>query len=417
MTVAEQRDGPMRNDVKMGEAERYIEQMATLAVKLGANVQPGQVVAISSEPGKEQLARAIAEAAYAAGAKFVDLAVFDVYFKRARALHAERDTLGYVPPWMGQRLLELGELRAARISLSGPVAPHALDDVDPDLISLDRLPRLPESMKLVNDATTNWTIVPCPTPAWATLVYPRLEPAPALDRLWSEIAHVTRLDEPDPIAAWEARLEELLRVSRVLDEMRLDRVHFEGPGTNLSIGLLPSSRWLAARFETVGGIVHRPNLPTEEVFTTPDPERVEGVVTSTKPLFTSGTTVTGLKVRFEGGRAVQVDAEQGVEVMRGMIEADEGAARLGELALVDREGRIGPLGTVFFDTLLDENAASHIALGHGYVAGVGDEADVKRTNTSVIHTDFMIGSNDVAVTGYLSDGDAVPLLRDGRWQV
>ena len=183
------------------------------------------------------------------------------------------------------------------------------------------------------------------------------------------------------------------------------------------VHVTPSSRWLAAKFETVDGIVHRPNLPTEEVFTTPDPERVEGVVTSTKPLFTSGTTVTGLKVRFEGGRAVQIDAEQGAEVMRGMIDADEGAARLGELALVDREGRIGPLGTVFFDTLLDENAASHIALGHGYVAGVGDEADVARTNTSVIHTDFMIGSDEVSVTGFLSNGDAVPLLRDGRWQI
>ncbi|MGZ4166236.1 MAG: aminopeptidase [Solirubrobacteraceae bacterium] len=401
----------------MTEAELYIPQMATLAVRLGANVQPGQIVAISSEPGKEQLARAIAEEAYAAGAKFVDLTVFDVYLKRARALNADRDSLGYVPPWLGERMLQLGELRAARISLSGPVAPHALDDVDPELISLDRLPRVPESMKVLNDATTNWTIVPCPTPAWATLVYPRLEPPAALDRLWSEIAHVTRLDEPDPVAAWGSRLDELLRVSRALDELRLDRVHFEGPGTDLSIGLLPSSRWLAAKFETVDGIVHRPNLPTEEVFTTPDPERVEGVVTSTKPLFTSGTTVTGLRVRFEGGRAVEVDADQGAEVMRGMISADEGAARLGEVALVDREGRIGPLGTVFFDTLLDENAASHIALGHGYVAGVGDEADVQRTNTSVIHTDFMIGSNEVSVTGFLANGDPVPLLRDGRWQI
>ncbi len=183
----------------MTEAERFTNEMATLAVRLGANVQPGQIVAVSSEPGKEGMARAVAEAAYAAGAKFVDLAVFDVYFKRARALHAERDTLDFVPPWLGERVLALGEHRAARISLSGPVAPHALDDVDPELISLDRLPRVPEAMKVLNDATTNWTIVPCPTPAWASLVYPRLEPPAALERLWSEIAHVTRLDEPDPV--------------------------------------------------------------------------------------------------------------------------------------------------------------------------------------------------------------------------
>ncbi len=401
----------------MTEAELYTNQMATLAVRLGANVQPGQIVAVSSEPGKEQLARAIAEAAYAAGAKFVDLTVFDVYFKRARALNAERDTLGYVPPWIGERVLALGDHRAARISLSGPVAPYALDDVDPELISLDRLPRVPEAMKVLNEATTNWTIVPCPTPAWASLVYPRLEPAAALDRLWNEIAHVTRLDEPDPVAAWESRLAELKRVSSALDQLQIDRLHFEGPGTDLTVGLLPSSRWLAAKFETADGIEHQPNIPTEEVFTTPDPGRVEGVVRSTKPLFTSGTTVTGLEIRFEGGRAVHVDAEQGAEVVRGMIAADEGAARLGEVALVDREGRIGPLGTVFFDTLLDENAASHVALGHGYVAGVADAADVERANKSVIHTDFMIGSNDVSVTGFLSNGDAVPLLRDGTWQI
>lgn len=401
----------------MTDAEQYTQQMATLAVRLGANVQPGQIVAVSSEPGKEAMSRAIAEAAYAAGAKFVDLTVFDVYFKRARALNAERDTLSYVPPWLGERILALGELRAARIALSGPVAPHALDDVDPELISLDRLPRVPEAMKVLNDASTNWTIVPCPTPAWASLVYPRLEPPAALERLWSEIAHVTRLDEPDPIAAWESRLAELTRVSTALNDLNLDRVQFVGPGTNLSIGLLRSSTWLAAKFTNASGIKHQPNIPTEEVFTTPDPERVEGEVTSTKPLFTSGTTVTGLKVRFEGGRAVHVDAEQGAEVIRGMIAADEGAARLGEVALVDREGRIGPLGTVFFDTLLDENAASHIALGHGYVACLDDPADHARANRSVIHTDFMIGSNEVAVTGFLANGDEVPLLRDGTWQI
>ncbi|MGH2875666.1 MAG: aminopeptidase, partial [Solirubrobacteraceae bacterium] len=162
---------------------------------------------------------------------------------------------------------------------------------------------------------------------------------------------------------------------------------------------------------------HQPNIPTEEVFTTPDPERVDGSVRSTKPLFTSGTTVSGLRVRFEGGRAVQVDADQGVEVIRGMIAADDGAARLGEVALVDREGRIGPLGTVFFDTLLDENAASHIALGQAYEMAIGDREDVGRINSSVIHTDFMIGGDDVSVTGLRANGEQVPLLRGGRWQV
>jgi aminopeptidase len=401
----------------MTEADRYTTALAELAVKLGANVQPGQIVALGSEPGKEYLAREIAASAYANGAKFVDLTVFDVYLKRARALNAPRDTLDYVPPWLGERMLALGDHRAARIGMSGPVAPHALDDVDPELISLDLLPRVRESMKVLNDATTNWTIVPCPTPAWATMVHPRLEPAAALERLWSEIAHICRLDEPDPVAAWESRLAELTRVSTALTELSLDSLRFEGPGTDLTIGLLPSSRWVAAKFTTVDGVEHQPNIPTEEVFSTPDPERVHGTVTSTKPLFTSGTMVTGLKIRFEDGRAVEVEADQGVEVVRGMIASDENAARLGEVALVDREGRIGPLETVFFDTLLDENAASHIALGQGYQFAIGDPADIPRVNESVIHTDFMIGSNDVSVTGVLANGDSVPLLRDGSWQL
>ncbi|MGH2856478.1 MAG: aminopeptidase [Solirubrobacteraceae bacterium] len=401
----------------MTDTATRITQLAQLAVHQGANVQPGQIVALSAEPGKEELVRAIAEAAYARGAKFVDLTVFDVYLKRARALHADRETLSYVPPWMGERMLALGDHRAARVALSGPVAPHALDDVDPELISLDRLPRLPESMKVLNDATTNWTIVPCPTPAWAQLAHPDLEPDAALARLWDEIAHVCRLDEADAVSSWSARVGELKRVTGALDALALDSIRFEGPGTDLTIGLLPSSRWTAASFTTVDGIVHQPNIPTEEVFTTPDPERVDGHVRSTKPLFTSGTTVTGLRVRFEGGRAVEVDADQGVEVIRGMIATDEGAARLGEVALVDREGRIGPLGTVFFDTLLDENAASHIALGQAYEMALGDRADIERINRSVIHTDFMIGGDEVSVTGLSASGDQVPLLRSGSWQI
>jgi len=395
----------------------YTDALAELAVRLGANVQPGQIVALASEPGKEDLARAIAEAAYRAGAKFVDLTVFDVYLKRARALHADRDTLHYVPPWIGERVLALGEHRCARIGMSGPVAPRALEGIDPERIALDMLPRVPESMQVVNDRTTNWTIVPGPTPAWAMLVHPRLEPAAALERLWAEVAHICRLDEPDPIAAWTARLDQLTHAAARLSELRLDAVRFDGPGTELTVGLLPSSQWLAADFTTVEGITSRPNLPTEEVFTTPDPERVDGTVRATKPLFASGTTITGLRVRFAGGRAVEIDADDGAEVLRGLAATDEGAARLGEVALVDREGRIGPLETVFFDTLLDENAASHVALGHGYGMGLASGDDLPRMNRSRIHIDFMIGGNEVAVTGLASGGQEIPLLRDGRWQL
>ena len=393
-----------------------IQALAELVVRFGANVQPGQIVAISSEPGKEPLARAVAESAYKAGAKFVDLSVFDIHIKHARMLHAAPDTLGFVPPWYGERVRALGEHRCAVIALTGPVAPHVMDGIDPALLGRDLLPRVRESIEIVNERTANWTAAPCPSPGWAELVHPERPPAQALERLWAEVGHVCRVDEADPVAAWVARMDSLVAVGGKLDALRLDALRFEGPGTELSVGLLPSSRWQCARISTVDGIVHAPNLPTEEVFTTPDPERVDGYVRSTKPLFVSGALLTGLRVRFERGRAVEIDADQGADVLRTLSQRDPGASRLGEVALVDGESRIGGLDTVFFDTLLDENAASHIALGEGLEFTVGDE-DKPRINRSELHIDFMIGSNDVAVTGIEAGAGEVPLLRGGVWQI
>ena len=394
-----------------------IRALAELIVRFGANVQRDQVVAIGSEPGKEPLTRAVAEAAYQRGARFVDLRVFDVHLKRLRALYADPDTLGFVPPWYGEQMLAYGEHRCAQISLTGPVAPNLMDGIDPELMGKDMLPRVRESIQVVNARTTNWTVAPCPTPGWAGLVHPELEPGEALDRLWEEVAHVCRLDEPDPVIAWEARLERLIDVAAQLDSLRLDSLRFEGPGTELSVGLLHTSRWRGARVSTVDGVVHAPNIPTEEVFTTPDPERVEGVVSSTKPLFTSGVVINGLRVRFEQGRAVGIEAEEGAGTLRALAARDAGAARLGEVALVDRESRIGQLDVTFFDTLLDENAASHIALGDGFDFAVEGQEDLGRVNRSEIHVDFMIGSGAVAVTGVDAGGSEIPLLRDGRWQI
>jgi aminopeptidase len=394
-----------------------IEKLADLAVRAGANVQPGQVVVVGSEPGKETIARAVAAAAYKAGAKFVDVSSFDMHIKRARALYADPDTLSYVPPWYGERWKAIGEARAATISLAGAVAPRLLADIDPELLGKDMLPAVRESLQVVNERTTNWTIVPAPTPGWAEIVYPELDRDAALDRLWHEIAHVCRLDEADPARAWERRFETLNEVVAKLGDLPLDALRFDGPGTELTVGLLPTSKWICASFSTAEGIVHFPNLPSEEVFTTPDPERVNGTVTSTKPLLISGAEITGLRVRFEGGRAVAIDADQGAGTLRALTARDDGGTRLGEVALVDREGRIGPLGTVFYNTLLDENAASHIALGQGFPYAVEDESEHDRINGSEVHIDFMIGGNDVAVTGITRDGDEVPLLRDGSWQI
>jgi aminopeptidase len=395
--------------------DEELERFAELAVDFGANVQPGQVVAIGSEPGKERLTRALAATAYRRGAKFVDVAIFDLHVKRARLEHAEEETLDFVPSWYGERILALGDQRCARIGLSGPVAPGLLDDLDPRRVGRDQLPFLPETGQVVNERTTNWTIVPCPTEEWARLVFPDVSPAEAEQRLWEQLRHILRLDEPDPAAAWRDRMNNVTQAAGRLTERRFDAVHFEGPGTDLTVGLMPSSTWLAAAFTTVDGIEHHPNLPSEETFTTPDPERVDGVVKATMPLALPGTIIRGLEMEFSGGRAVRIDAESGAEAMRAMCDRDEGAARLGEVALVDREGRIGPLETVFFDTLLDENAASHVALGRAYEMAVDDQADKERANLSAIHVDFMIGGPGVEVTGLTEGGERVPVLRDGAW--
>jgi aminopeptidase len=393
-----------------------LERFAELVVKTAANLQPGQLLAIGSEIGKEDVTRAVAAAGYRHGAKFVDVSYFDLHVKRARLQHADEDTLDYVPPWIGERIVQLGELHAARVGLTGPANPGLLSDLDPARVGRDQLPAVRETGKVVNDRTTNWTAVPCPTRPWAQLVHPDLDPEEAWVRLCDEILHVCRLDEDDPIAAWAQRAEVLVGAAGRLSERRFDRLHFVGPGTDLTLGLLPTSKFLAARFETVDGIVHLPNLPSEEIFSAPDPARAEGVVRATKPLVLGGSIIRGLEVEFRDGRAVRIDAEENAEVLRTYADRDENAARLGEVALVDAEGRIGALDTVFFDTLLDENAASHIALGHAYQMCV-DEPDWGRINDSTIHVDFMIGSPEVAVHGVDADGNETPVLVGGAWQV
>jgi aminopeptidase len=336
--------------------------------------------------------------------------------KRARIEHADESTLDYVPPVIGERMRWLGEEHAARVSFVGP-NPAAVEGLDPARSGRDVLPFVQEIIEIVNARLTSWTAAPYPNESWAMQVHPGLSGEEALDRLWEELRHVIRLDEPDPVAAWEERATTLKSVASRLGERRFDAVHFSGPGTDLTVGLLPSTRWLAAEFTTVDGKVHYPNIPSEEIFATPDPERVEGHVTATKPLEFYGSHIDGIRVRFEGGRAVEIDADSGADALRSIASKDEGATRLGEVALVDGEGRIGPLGTVFHETLLDENSASHIALGNGYVIPVEDEAEHARVNQSAVHVDFMIGGPEVDVDGVTADGERVPVLRGGAWQI
>jgi aminopeptidase len=400
----------------VGQIEEWSAKLADLAV-FGANVQPGQLVAVTSYLGKEELTRRVARLAYERGAKYVDVLYFDQWLKRERVLHAAEDTLEYVPPWLSERLLHLSDEHGARITLSGPHAPKALAGVDPARAGRDLLPYLPQSGEVVNKRTTNWCIVPAPTRPWAEAVYPDLEPDDAYERLWEAVAHVCRLDEDDPKTAWTDRIRVLKDNAGRMNDRGFEALRLFGPGTDVTIGLLPSSRWHAGDFTTVDGVPHYPNLPTEELFTTPDPSRVDGHVTATMPLELYGIVISGIRVEFEDGRAVKIDADEGADALRSAAAKDEGASRLGEIALVDGAGRIGPLGTVFYDTLIDENAATHIALGNGYESPVEDEAEKALVNQSEIHIDFMIGSPELAVDGTTRDGETVPVLREGAWQL
>ena len=393
-----------------------LARLAELAVDFGANVQPGQIVSLAGAPGKEYLVRAIAAQAYKRGAKFVDVSWFDPWVKKARIEFAPDDSLEFVPRWYGDRLLQLGKERSAAITLSGPVAPGLLEGLDPVRSGRDRLPAVRESGEVVSRRELNWTILPCPTVPWAKMVHPDLDDDAALAKLEEQLMHVLRLDETDPVAVWKARAETLLGAAARLTDRRFDALHYEGPGTDMTVGLMPGVSWQAARFSTVDGIVHMPNLPTEEVFTSPDPARVDGHVTASKPLvLVDGTIVNDLDVRFEGGRVVELNSSTAQETMRTIVARDEGAARLGEVALVDREGRIGALDTVFYDTLIDENAASHIALGRAFPFLADDAATAAKLNESDIHIDFMIGRPELTVTGITTDGTRVPVLVDGAW--
>jgi aminopeptidase len=394
-----------------------LERYADLIVTVGANVQHDQVVAIESSPAAAPLVAAIARRAYEAGARFVEVFYFEPEVKRIRLELAREETLDWVPPWLGRRMLDLGDLDAARIVLTPVLAPGQLEGVDPVRAGKDRLPTVRELFHVIDDRSVAWTISPYPTESWARVVFPDADDA--LERLWDDIGHVCRLDEPNPAAAWDARIAELWQVASRIDALELDALHFDGPGTDLTVGLLPSSRFAreGGGALTRTGVRHVPNLPTEEIFTTPDPDRTEGVVTSTKPLDVAGSLVSGLRIRFEGGRVTEVDADTNPDALRARVDSDEGAGRLGEVALVDGESRIGKLGRTFFNTLLDENAACHLALGDGYSAPVADPEDHPRINASTVHIDFMVGSDDVAVTGVTKNGESVPLLLGGRWQL
>ena len=403
----------------MGDDDQRLEAYAQLAVQVGLNLQPGQTLGINALIEHAPLARAIAREAYKAGASYVDVLFTDQHVRRAHIEQASEDKLGYSPSWLVRRLKEFGEIGGALVAISGNPEPELFADLDGERVGKARMREVAEASLELTDGLCNWTIVAYPTEGWAQTVFGE----PDVERLWGAVGQAVRLDQPDPVAAWRDHIARLQERAGSLNERRFDHLRYRGPGTDLTIGLHADSEWQSA-LDKSNGIEHVANMPTEEVFTTPDWRRTEGTVRSTLPLQIQGNIVRDLEVRFEGGRAVHVSAASGEDVMRTHVATDDGAARLGEVALVDGHSAVGKTGLVFYDTLFDENASSHIALGAAIVQAVPwahelapDERAERGVNHSSIHTDFMIGSNALEVDGVTQGGDAVPILRNGDWQL
>ena len=410
-------------DADAAARQDLLERYARLAVRVGINLEPGREVAIRAMIEHAPLVRALVNAGYEAGARRVEVDYEDLEVLRSQIALAPEEAVGTAPRWMFERLNDVREQRRAQVFVIG-FPPDMFGGLDPARVA--RSFPAPAALrgaigKLRESKARPWTLIACATPSWAKQVYGE----PDLERLWQALAHVCRLDEPDPVAAWQTHIDNLEARSALLNERRFDAVRFRGPGTDLTLGLLPQSRWYAAS-KTNLGLRYVPNLPAEEVYTSPDRRRADGVVRTTRPVaLTNGTIVRDLELVFRDGAIVHATAAYGEADVHAELDAYEGARHLGEVALVDNRSRVGELGTLFYNLLLDENAACHIAYG-GSILGAfedlpeglsDDELRGMGVNRAHVHTDLMIGSDEVEVDGLPAGGDAVPLLRGGNWQL
>ncbi len=408
----------------MRSFEESLQLYAQLTIQEGIGLARGQELLVFAETDQTQFVRLIAKEAYRAGAKNVEVLWRDSEMIRARYREGSDEAISYSPNWLHDGVVRALQANAARLGIvSGD--PELLREFPAERVTLASTAHSKATKgvsKLISAMAINWCVIGAASPEWAVRVFPNLSSAEGTAKLWEAIFLTSRVLEIDPIEAWTKHSEVLEARVVLLDEMRMDALHFTGPGTDLRVGLISDHLWAGGRGIAKNGIRCSPNIPTEEVFTMPHRLRVDGFVSSTKPLSLRGQVVDGIRVEFKDGKVVQASASTGEDSLQRLLATDEGASRLGEVALVPNSGKVAATGVLFLNTLYDENAASHIALGASYsenLAGVDDLTEEERlhkgSNSSLIHVDWMIGSADVNVNGIHADGSTSPLMRSGEW--
>ena len=411
--------------------DRTLRAYADLTVRIGLNLQPRQRLLIIGPIANggvsleaAPLVRHIAAAAYDAGARLVETLWGDEEVLAVRFKRAPRDSFDEFSTWLPKALIEHVEGGHAVLSIYAN-DPDQLKDESPEQVAAVQQATargVRPFRELISRNQTNWGVIAAAASSWAARVFPGVEPPRQVSRLWETIGLLCRLDRPDPIAAWETHLGELAARTDHLNRKQYSALRYKGPGTDLTIGLPAGHLWVGGLSVTATGIRFAPNLPTEEVFTMPHKDRVDGLVRSSKPLSYGGTMIEGFSLRFAEGSVVEVQADRGEAVLRRLVEMDPGAARLGELALVPHSSPIAQSGLLFYNTLFDENAASRVALGAAYKftlrggeAMSEEEFECAGGNVSAAHVDFMIGSAELEVNGVLPDGTIEPVMRRGEW--
>ena len=405
--------------------EEKLREYARVLVSVGVALPKGGKLSVNAPLDAAPLVREIVREAYQAGALDVRVDWRDEQLDLIRFQEGGKEAAEFVPEWAAEEAERMVEDGYDRIGIRGD-DPNLLAEVDGNLIATRSKIMSQRSLKVsaaISGHKVAWSLGAMATPAWARSVYPNLSEEEGMARLWEDIFTVSRINEADPVAAWKTHTERLSRLTKYLTDEQFSAVHFSNPaGTDLTVGLADDHQWDGGSLIGATGRETVPNMPTDEVFTAPHRERVEGVAVSSKPLSVRGTLVDGIRMRFEGGKAVEVSADKGEATLKQLLATDEGAAYLGEVALVPASAPVASTGQLFNMTLFDENAASHIAMGRCYSTNIqgGDDADTlkaKGGNSSLIHVDWMIGSPDTSVDGVRKDGERVPLMRGGEWVV